>query len=210
MPEEVPINMKKHWEDTYLNTPENKLGWIDSDLTPMLKLIFKTKLRKTARILNVGAGSTMLIDELLKLGYSNIIASDISNLALEKLKNRIKSTKVEYIEDDLINPIKLTKIENVDLWIDRAVLHFFTKDTDKHTYLELLKSKVNHQGYVILAEFNMSGAKRCAGLPVERYSKEKLMMLLGDEFSLLESVEHTCITPSGTERPYIYTLFRKI
>ncbi len=202
-------NLQEHWNNAYLNSPEEKLGWFETDLTPTLNLVTKTNLNKSARILNVGAGSTTLIDELIKLGYTDLIASDLSEVALEKLKNRIKSTKVDYLVDDLTKSTKLTKIENVDLWIDRAVLHFFTKNNEQDAYFELLKSKVTKNGFVILAEYNLDGATVCAGLPVYRYSKDMLVEKLGREFELLESFEYMYYMPSGAKRPYIYTLFVK-
>lgn len=202
-------NLKEHWNNAYLNSPEEKLGWFETDLSPTLNLVSKTGLDKSARILNVGAGSTTLIDELIKLGFDKLIASDLSEIALKKLDNRIKNSKVDYVVDDLTEPTKLTKIENVDLWIDRAVLHFFTKNNEQDTYFELLKSKVNKNGFVILAEYNTNGATVCAGLPVHRYSKEMLVEKLGSEFELLESFEYTYFMPSAAERPYIYTLFIK-
>jgi hypothetical protein len=202
-------NLKEHWNNAYLNSPEEKLGWFETDLTPTLNLVSNTNLDKDARILNVGAGSTTLIDELINLGYINLIACDLSEIALEKLESRIKSSKVDYVVDDLTEPSKLTNIENVDLWIDRAVLHFFTKNNEQDEYFKLLKSKVNTNGFVILAEYHMNGATVCAGLPVHRYSKEMLVERLGNKFELLESFEYTYLMPSGNERPYIYTLFRK-
>lgn len=204
------INLKQHWNNAYRNNKEDELGWFEKDLTPTLNLVSNSKLDKTARILNVGAGSSKLIDELIKLEYNNLIASDISEIALGKIENRVKSEKVNFVIDDLTNPIKLTSIENVDLWIDRAVLHFFTENKEQDAYFKLLKSKVKKNGFVILAQFNINGAKVCSGLPVHRYNKEMLVEKLGYEFELLESFEYTYITPSGADRPYIYTLFRKI
>ena len=203
------VNLKEHWDKAYLNSPEDKLGWYETDHSPMLRLILKTGLNKSARILNVGSGSTTLVDELLNKGYSNIIATDISEVALKKLEDRTGSNKVEFIIDDLTKPIKLKEIEPVDLWIDRAVLHFFTEETDQKIYFDLLKSKTQSKGYVILAEYNLSGAELCAGLPVHRYSKEMLTEKLGADFELIDSFEYIYIMPSGAERPYIYALFRK-
>lgn len=202
-------NLSKHWDKVYLNTPENKLGWYETDLEPILKLISKTGLNKTARILNIGAGSTRLIDELLKIGHSNLLATDISEVALDNLKNRIASGKLEYIIDDLAKPNKLLNIDKVDLWIDRAVLHFFTDKKDQLVYFDLLKSKVNQNGFVLLAQFSLHGINTCSGLSIHRYSKEMLLERLEDSFDLIDSFDYTYIMPSGAERPYIYTLFRK-
>lgn len=203
------VNLREHWDKAYLNSPENKLGWYETDLSPMLKLILKAGLNKSTRILIVGAGSTSLVDELLNKGYSNVIATDISEIALKKLENRVGNDKVEFITDDLINPTVLKNIEPVDLWVDRAVLHFFTETNDQNTYFDLLKRKIQSKGFAILAEYNLNGAKLCAGLPVHRYSKEMLIEKLGKDFELIDKFNYTYIMPSGAERPYIYTLFRK-
>ncbi|NOY50584.1 MAG: class I SAM-dependent methyltransferase [Chlorobi bacterium] len=203
------LDLKEHWDKVYSNNPENKLGWYETDLSPMLKLIMKAAINKSARILIVGAGSTTLVDELLDEGYSNIIASDISEVALKKLAGRTVSNKVEFIADDLTKPTRLGNIGPVDLWIDRAVLHFFTKESGQNTYFDLLKSKIRSKAYVILAEFDLNGAKLCSGLPVQGYSEEMLTEKLGTAFELIDSFDHTYIMPSGAERPYIYTLFRK-
>ena len=203
------IDFKDHWNKTYLNSPEDKLGWFETDLSPTLKLLSISNISKDKKILNVGAGSTTLIDELLQLGYSNLIASDISDIALENLSKRIKSQNVEYVIDDLTKPIQLSNLEEVDMWIDRAVLHFFTESKEQDSYFNLLKSKVRKDGFVILAEFSLNGATKCSGLPVHRYSKEMLIEKMGSKFELIDSFEYTYIMPSGAERPYIYTLFKR-
>ena len=207
--QEVEVDLKEHWDKAYLNSPEEKLGWYETDLNPTLNLISKTGLKPSAQILNVGSGSTTLIDELLKIGYNNLLATDLSSVALQKLKNRLNTDNVEYIIDDLTNPTQLKNIAPVDLWIDRAVLHFFTEEKEQNTYFNLLKNKVKNNGFVLLAEYNLDGATVCAGLPVHRYSEEQLSSNLGQDYELIDSFNHVYIMPSGDKRSYIYTLFRK-
>lgn len=202
-------NLKEHWDKAYINNPEEKLGWYETNLTPTLELISKSGLNKSSRILNVGSGTTTLIDELLNIGYTKLICSDISEVALNKLESRLKTDKVEFIVDDLTSPTILNNIEPIDLWIDRAVLHFLTEKSDQDTYFDLLNSKVKCNGFVLIAEYNLSGATKCAGLPVQRYNKEMLVNKIGADFELIHSIDYTYIMPSGAERPYIYTLFRK-
>jgi len=203
-------DLKSHWDKAYTNSPEEKLGWFETDLNPMLQLIDKTKLSKEAKIINIGAGSTVLIDELLNQGYNRLIASDISKVALKNLENRVGNKNVEFIVDDLLNSEKLNNINPVDLWIDRAVLHFFTEDKDQDIYFNLLKNKVKPEGFVILAEFNLQGAKKCSGLDVFQYDAKMLQNKLGDGYKLIEVFDYTYTMPSGDEREYVYTLFKKL
>lgn len=202
-------DMSVHWDKVYAGT-EEKLGWYETDLAPTVKLIKQTNLSKGARILNVGAGSTTLVDELLSIGFDNIIATDISEKALKNLESRVGDKKIVSIIDDLTNPKALNNIEPVDLWVDRAVLHFFTEAKDQDTYFNLLKEKLASGGFVIFAEYNINGAIKCAGLDVHRYSKEMLVEKLGNDFTLVDSFEHTYTMPSGDLRPYVYTLFQRI
>jgi hypothetical protein len=46
-----------------------------------------SRYRENAVILNVGAGITTLLVKHLELGYCNIIANDLSDIALESLKS---------------------------------------------------------------------------------------------------------------------------
>ena len=206
------VDMKEHWDLAYSNNHEKSLGWYESDVSPTLELISKSAAGPSARVLNVGAGSTTLIDTLLEHGYDNLLATDISAVALQSLQARIGklSNKVEWIVDDLTNASLLNNITPVDLWIDRAVLHFFTEEEDQKTYFRLLKNIVHKYGYVILAEFNLESADKCSGLPVNRYNVEMLKEKLGDDFNLITSFDFDYTMPSGDSRTYVYTLFQRV
>lgn len=207
------IDYKSHWEKVYGKTAFDKLGWYEKEAAPSLELIKLCKLPKDAKILNVGAGATTYIDDLLKLGYTNLLANDISAPALDVLKNRLNANqqnRVEFIVDDLTNPKELTKINNVDVWHDRAVLHFFTDEKDQNTYFELLKKLLKPNGFVIIAVFNIEGALKCSGLDVFRYDTQMLQNKLGNDFNLIKDFNYTYTMPSGSERSYVYTLFQHI
>ncbi len=209
--QEPEVNLREHWNKAYLNSADDKLGWYEEFPQESICMVEKCNLSPDSVILNVGAGTTTLIEFLLLMGYRNIIATDISNDSLHKLKVSLgaEEDKITWIVDDLTKPVLLKDITPVDLWIDRAVLHFFTEPHDQGTYFELLKSKVRKGGYVIFAEFNLKGATKCSGLPIYRYSREMLAEKIGDNFELTHSFEYLYFMPSGAERPYIYTLFRR-
>jgi cyclopropane fatty-acyl-phospholipid synthase-like methyltransferase len=204
-------NNRTHWNSVYVKSPIEKLGWYEEDPEPSLRLIEKCNLNMNDIILNVGTGTSTLIDELLKKGYENIIANDLSSQALETLKSRLgkKNNEVRWIVDDLTQPNELAKLEPIDLWHDRAVLHFFTNEKDRKIYFALLNKLVKANGYVIIAAFNLQGAEKCSGLPVFRYNANMLLNALGSSFEMIESFNYTYTMPSGDTREYIYTLFRK-
>ena len=199
---------KKHWNSVYTNKPHEKLGWFEKDLSPSIELLNLINLNSSSRILNVGAGSTVLIDYLLDQGFENLIATDISEVGLQNLKSRVDSEHVEYIVDDLTAPDNLNNIAPINLWFDRAVLHFFTDSRDQKTYFDLLRKLVKSNGFVIIAEFHLNGAMKCSGLEVCRYDTHMIAEHLGEEFELIKDFNHTYTMPSGDTREYIYTLFQ--
>ena len=208
---DASIDYKKHWNTVYLNNPLERLGWFEEKSTQTLDLINQINLVKTAKILNIGAGSSVLIDNLLELGFTNIIANDLSEVSLASLKKRVgMNEKVQFIVDDLLHPLQLNSLKNVDLWNDRAVLHFFVKKQDISAYFNLLKRVLSLNGYVIIAVFAKNGANTCCELPIQKYDVNMLQKELGAKFTLLKTFNHTYINPHGGERPYIYTLFQRM
>jgi SAM-dependent methyltransferase len=208
---ETTFDFKNHWNEAYLNNKTEKLGWFEEKSEQTLALINEARLSQDALILNVGAGSSTLIDNLLADGFSNIIANDLSEEALESLKNRVgKNDKVKFIVDDLLNPSKLNKLQNVDLWNDRAVLHLFLKEEEIKAYFNLLKKVLKANGFVIISVFAKNGAEKCCGLLVKRYDLEMLENELGTDFKLKNSFNYAFVNPFGGERPYIYALFQRI
>lgn len=201
-----------HWNKAFDRTDVNNLGWYEENPKPSLDLIKKCNLTINSSILNVGAGATTLVDELINLGYENIIANDLSSSALNKLKERLgkDSNKVKWIEDNLTKPEELNSLKDIDLWHDRAVLHFFNDKKDQDTYFDLLRKVIKKTGYVIIAAFHLNGASKCCGLPVHRYDENMLKEKIGTDFELLESFQYTYLNPSGDPREYIYTLFKRI
>lgn len=210
--EKTAYDFEKHWNNAYQKSPITNLGWYEENPKPSIELIEDCNLPKDALIFNAGAGATTLIAQLLAEGYENMVVNDISSAALKELQGNLPSYKnahIQFIIDDLTNPSELLKLKNVDLWHDRAVLHFFTEQNQQKAYFDLLKKAVKPKGFVILAEFNLEGAKKCSGLDVFNYNEEMLQERLGANFELLKSFNYTYVQPSGNTREYVYTLFQK-
>jgi SAM-dependent methyltransferase len=210
--ETTAYDYEKHWDNAYQKSPINNLGWYEENPAPSIELIEACNIPKDALIFNAGAGATTLISELLAKGYENMAVNDISSVALAELKSNLPApmnATIQFIMDDLTNPSELLKLKNVDLWHDRAVLHFFTEENQQKAYFDLLKGALKPKGFVILAEFNLEGAKKCSGLDVFNYNEEMLQERLGTDFELLKSFNYTYTQPSGNTREYVYTLFQK-
>lgn len=205
------INYKEHWNAAYVKNPTEKLGWFEESSKETIELLKESNVPKDAKILNVGVGSSMLIDELVADGYSGLIANDLSEKALTDVKNRLgeNASKVNFIADDLVAPTQLEDLGGVDVWNDRAVLHFFLKEEEQNAYFNLLKKLVKINGFVIIAVFALDGAEKCCGLQLQRYNTEMLQEKLGNDFVLVNSFNHTFVNPYGGKRPYVYALFQR-
>ena len=81
--------MKDHWEYVYASKEIDRLGWYEEAPEPSISLISRCSIDKDDPVLDVGAGASTLIDYLLDQGYDNIIAVDISETALQKLRRRL-------------------------------------------------------------------------------------------------------------------------
>lgn len=203
---------KDHWNSAYKSIPATKLGWYEAESQPSLNLILSCEPEKSSRIFIAGAGSTTLIESLVKRGFRNIIANDISNVAMSHIKQRLgkNARSVQWIEDDLINPKTLNKINKVDIWHDRAVLHFFTSDSDQNKYFSLLRRLLKPEGHAVLSVYNTNNdATKCNGLPVKKYNAKMMLDNLGKDFSEIRSFNETFSMPSGDKRMYLYGIYNK-
>ena len=209
-----PMNasMKEHWDEIYAALDVDELTWYEEIPEPSIRLLSKCHIDKDESILDIGAGASTFIDYLVDQGFKNIIAADISKIALNKIKERLgkeKASLVRWIVDDITGPVHIQDLRDIAVWHDRAVLHFLLEENQQKVYLSTLKKVIKKKGYVIIAAFSLKGAKKCTGLDVKNYDQNMLAKFLGEDFKLLEYFDHTYYMPSGQPRPYIYTLFQK-
>ena len=206
-------SLKEHWNRKYANDPITSLGWYESRSFPSIQLIEKCAVSKDSPIADIGSGTSILISNLLELGYDNLYAIDISEVALEKAKillHKEQAAQVKWLVDDITNPTAALRLQNIAIWHDRAVFHFLTEEQHRRTYHSLLQKVVMPGGFVVMATFALDGAEKCSGLPVQRYSVDGLCEFFGDGFRLAESLDYTYRMPSGDVRPYVYARFQKL
>ena len=80
---------KTHWEKIYETKSPDQLSWTQEVPKTSLDFIHSFGLTKTAKIIDIGAGDSNLVDHLLDEGFENITVLDISAKALEKVKQRL-------------------------------------------------------------------------------------------------------------------------
>ena len=197
-----------HWDEIFKKTDEEKLGWHENDHSQTLKFLNLIPEWNHSRIFVPGAGTSGLIGVLLK-SNAELVLNDISSEAIEKAK-RIYSGKkynIRWLCQDISEPLPLG-LNDIDIWIDRAVLHFLADDHCIEGYFKNVHAAVKTGGHALFAEFSKKGATRCAGLDIRRYDIHDLKKKLPG-FELIADEEYTYINPQGGQRPYIYALFKK-
>ena len=176
----------------YQESPEVSLGLIES-----------TGIDRNSRILDVGGGPSTLVDGLLDRGFENISVLDISDAAISHARARLgeRSEHVSWAREDVTT---FHAEEPIDLWHDRAVLHFLTKKRDREFYVRSLTESLAPTGHAIIATFALDGPEKCSGLEVVRYGPREITALLGENFQLLEILNETHMTPREVGQRFTY------
>lgn len=203
------MNKKAHWETVYQTKSDRQVSWFREHLDNSLQLILNTGVGKEAAIIDVGGGSSTLVDDLLAHGFADVSVLDISAAALEKSRVRLgaKAAQVEWIEADIT---RASLPENhYDVWHDRAVFHFLTDPEDRRKYVGLVMRSLKPGGHIIVASFGENGPQKCSGLEVVRYSPETMHEEFGGAFELVKSLNEKHETPFGTSQEFIYCYCRK-
>ena len=204
------MNHNKHWEQTYSSNQTEALGWYTPHLQTSLSWIQELGLDANAPIIDVGGGTSTLVDDLLEAGQRSITVLDISDKALSLARARLgeKAKLVKWLEGN-ITSLDLPA-QYYELWHDRAVFHFLTEPEQQEKYRERLLNALKPGGHLIIGTFTTEAPPKCSGLPVQRYNQEQLENTLGGEFELMRHNKALHITPGGVEQMYLYCHFRKI
>ncbi|XOF33202.1 MAG: methyltransferase domain-containing protein [Candidatus Electrothrix sp. YB6] len=200
--------LHEHWNAIFSAKPDQELGWYEQDVAQTLKFLDCIPQNRPATIFLAGSGTSLLVDELAARGH-RLILNDISDEALNRLSNRIgRNSEVIWLHHDIAQSLP-DHIPRIDIWIDRAVLHFLLKEEAIQGYFVNVHAAVRQGGYALLAEFSTAGASECAGLAVHRYSIEEMTGRMGMDFKLVQHEAYTYVNPFGSLRPYLYALYRK-
>ena len=200
-------NLGQHWEQVYSSTAPDEVSWYEPTPETSVRLVLFDGVPRS--VIDVGAGASTLVDELLLRGVPAVTALDLSLTALSLAHHRV---------DDLAN--RLTTIvgnvltwqpdEVYDVWHDRAVFHFLTDVAERASYVDQVRRAVVPGGLVVVGTFAEDGPERCSDLPTVRYTAAGLAAVFGPDFELThhERVEHH--TPWNTVQPFTWVVLRAL
>ncbi len=201
-------NNSEHWNRIFASKSDAELGWYEADFTQTLSLLSHVLIDSGKLHGFIAGNGTSALADILSEQTASLVVNDLSKSALEQVQKRLSShIDVSYHCHNLAAPFRLER--SVDLWIDRAALHFLTAADERRIYFDNVIKNVAPGGWLLFAQFSKTGAKRCAGLDVYQYDTQSLQAELGEQFELIEQKDWVFTNPFGQARPYIYCLFRR-
>lgn len=184
------------------------VSWYQADAALSLEFVRATGACPDARILDVGGGTSMLVDRLMLAGFCALTVLDISAYALAHVQKRLgaRANQIEWIETDVL---QFRPPHEYDVWHDRAAFHFLTDTAERKQYVRVLNEALSPTGSVIVAAFTLDGPESCSDLAVVRYDAAGLCAALGTGFALMQQVSQTHITPDGRFQKFAFYRFSR-
>ncbi len=202
------MNKKEHWEKVFVTKQASEVSWYQPIPQQSLDFINQFSLPKTAAIIDIGGGDSLLVDNLLALGYTDITVLDISSAAIDKAKQRLgeKALLVKWVVSDVLNFVSDKKY---DCWHDRASFHFLTTANEVEKYIETAQQHITPSGKMVIGTFSTNGPEKCSGLPVKQYDEKMLTGTLQKWFTKIRCITTDHITPFKTIQNFLFCSFQK-
>lgn len=202
-------DLQPHWENIYRTKGERDVSWFEESPAISIDLIHAADAKADASIIDIGGGTSRLVDALLDEGFEAVTVLDLSNEALATSKRRLgaRSAKVQWVVADVTT---WEPSQTYDVWHDRATFHFLTDASDRAAYAARVSKAVRPGGHLIIGTFALDGPERCSGLPIVRHDAASLGQILGPSFELVESRNHVHTTPTGSIQRFQFSHFRRL
>lgn len=203
-PEEPAV----HWDHVYRTKATDGVSWFQARPTTSLELVAACALEPEAPIVDVGAGASRLVDELLARGHEDVTVLDVSPEALAITRARL--TADGRSAHEVVGDVSRWRpSRKYGLWHDRAVFHFLTEAQSRADYLQTLSEAIPPGGSVIVGTFALDGPEKCSGLPVARYSEDSLAETFASVATLVETRRVHHETPWGALQSFVFGRFTR-
>jgi SAM-dependent methyltransferase len=212
------IDRPSHWDATYERRAEDSLSWFQAEPVTSIRLVHEAiAALPPARgsgdgvhVVDVGAGTSRLVDALAADARLAVSVLDVSERATAAVRERLAaSTSLERVTFVVADVTSWTPERPVDVWHDRAVFHFLTDPAERDAYVRTVTRALRPGGSVILATFAPDGPDVCSALPVQRYGADELVAALGDGFEPVHAEREEPVTPDGRVQPFTWVVLRR-
>lgn len=184
------------------------MSWYQAYPELSMRLIAQYGGGKDSQVIDVGGGTSSLVEVLVNNSYHDITVLDISGAALSRAAEHLgpDAGMVKWVESDVL---AFRPDAKFDIWHDRATFHFLTNESDIDDYVENAARALRTDGLLIVATFSEQGPERCSNLPVHRYSQQELTARMEQYFTRIECVNTDHTTPRNTTQNFTYCAFRR-
>jgi trans-aconitate methyltransferase len=190
------------WDDAYRNRGAEGVSWYQTEPVMSLDLIRLLEIESSAPVIDVGGGASLLVDRLLEYGFSDLSVLDVSEVALEECRRRLKGNpQVSFLEQDVL---VWRPSSRFGLWHDRALFHSLTDQRGRDGDLATMGQALRPDGSVVIGVFAEDGPTHCSGLPLARYSPAELAELFGPDFTVIATCKEIHSTPDGATQPFTW------
>ena len=202
------MDRKQHWEKVYQFRTLEEFSWYQPKPDIAIHFLKLFQVSRSARIIDIGGGDTLLVDYLLEQGFERVSVLDISETAIERAHQRLgaKANQVEWIVSDVVD---FQPDRTYDFWHDRAAFHFLTDVSEVNQYLANANRSISSAGAMVIGTFSESGPTKCSGIEIEQYSEQTMTALMVENFAKVKCFETTHVTPSNVNQNFMFCGFRK-
>jgi ubiquinone/menaquinone biosynthesis C-methylase UbiE len=209
---------QQHWQNIFNTKAHDKVSWFRTDAGVSWQMISNTvNNNQTAiSIMDIGAGSNpVLVKQCLEnLPQANIFVLDISQIALDRMKESLTGKdeeRVKYIVGNVCEGDVFSAVENtLDVVHDRAVFHFLTDAVDRELYMKNVHRALKKGGHLIIGTFALpDGPLQCSGINIVRYDEKSLQKQMEKYFVFVDSTHEMHKTPFNSIQHFIFCHFVK-
>jgi SAM-dependent methyltransferase len=197
---------REHWERRYRDHDERELSWYLEHPRCALELFDDAGVRPADPVIDVGAGSSRLIDALLARGFADVTALDVAGSALAAARHRL-GADADRVRWEVADLLYWQPARRYAVWHDRAVFHFLVDPRDRDRYRERLAAALAPGGLAVIATFAQDGPRSCSGLPTAGYAPARLAAEFAD-LQVLGTRREVHRTPAGAAQPFTWVALR--
>ncbi len=199
---------RSHWDAIYKSVEHERLSWHQQCPRESLEFIEASAISAGSPVIDVGGGTSLLAETLLRRGYEDITVLDCSPAAIDRSRSRL-GPMAEKIRWSIGDVRSFRSGKKFMLWHDRAAFHFMVDPDDRRKYLESLNACLDDNGHVVLGTFALSGPDTCSNLDVMRYDEPMISELFAPRFRVISSMFSMHDTPSGHQQDFMFFYLRR-